>query len=65
MAAIYDRLLHNRIVGRRYRLVAITTARSQDLHEALLKTAKDITGRDAAFIRWHGTGPVQQHLEQK
>jgi hypothetical protein len=30
----------------------------QDLHEALLKTVKDITGQDAAFIQWNGTGPV-------
>ncbi|MER8373919.1 hypothetical protein [Mesorhizobium sp. M1406] len=32
----------------------------QNTHEALLKTVKDITGKDAPFIRWHGTGPVQQ-----
>ncbi|MES0000073.1 hypothetical protein NKJ90_14870 [Mesorhizobium sp. M0051] len=31
----------------------------QNTHEALLKTVKDITGKDASFIRWHGTGPVQ------
>ena len=31
----------------------------QVLHEALLKTVEDITGRDAAFIRWNGTGPAQ------
>lgn len=30
----------------------------QNTHEALLKTVKDITGKDAPFIRWHGTGPV-------
>ena len=30
----------------------------QALHEALLKTVKEITGKDPAFIRWHGTGPV-------
>ncbi|MER9968124.1 hypothetical protein [Mesorhizobium sp. M0060] len=28
------------------------------VHEALLKSVKDITGKDAAFIRWHGTGPA-------
>ncbi|MEW6630324.1 MAG: hypothetical protein AB1440_05600 [Pseudomonadota bacterium] len=28
----------------------------QDLHEALLKTVKDITGKDAEFIRWFGAG---------
>ena len=30
----------------------------QAAHEALLKTVKDITGKDAPFIRWNGTGPV-------
>lgn len=30
----------------------------QDLHEALLKTVKDITGKDAAFIQWNTTGPA-------
>ncbi|MER8583048.1 hypothetical protein NKG95_30825 [Mesorhizobium sp. M1423] len=29
------------------------------VHEALLKSVKDVTGKDAAFVRWHGTGPVQ------
>ncbi|TIV76849.1 MAG: hypothetical protein E5V93_11490 [Mesorhizobium sp.] len=28
----------------------------QTLHEALLKAVKDITGKDAAFIRWFGAG---------
>ncbi|TGR84561.1 hypothetical protein EN866_33160 [Mesorhizobium sp. M2D.F.Ca.ET.223.01.1.1] len=27
-----------------------------DLHEALLKAVKDITGKDATFIRWFGAG---------
>ena len=31
----------------------------QAAHEALLKTVKQITGKDAQFIRWNGTGPVQ------
>ncbi|TIP39103.1 MAG: hypothetical protein E5X77_30385 [Mesorhizobium sp.] len=30
----------------------------QDLHEALLKTVKDVTGQDAAFIQWNTTGPA-------
>ncbi|RWD12874.1 MAG: hypothetical protein EOS73_03780 [Mesorhizobium sp.] len=30
----------------------------QDLHEALLKAVREVTGRDATFIRWNGTGPV-------
>ena len=30
----------------------------QRTHEALLKTVKDITGKDAPFIQWFGTGPV-------
>lgn len=30
----------------------------QNTHEALLKTVRDITGKDAPFIRWNGTGPV-------
>ncbi|TGQ27676.1 MULTISPECIES: hypothetical protein [unclassified Mesorhizobium] len=32
----------------------------QDLHEALLKTVREVTGKEAEFIRWNGTGPVQQ-----
>ncbi|MER8377268.1 hypothetical protein NKH02_21760 [Mesorhizobium sp. M1396] len=31
----------------------------QNTHEALLKTIKDITGKDAPFIQWNGTGPVR------
>ncbi len=31
----------------------------QSTHEALLKTVKDITGKDAPFIQWYGTGPVR------
>lgn len=30
----------------------------QAVHEALLRTVREITGKDAPFIRWHGTGPV-------
>ncbi|MER9076142.1 hypothetical protein NKH80_25645 [Mesorhizobium sp. M0904] len=30
----------------------------QRTHEGLLKTVKDITGKDAPFIQWFGTGPV-------
>jgi len=32
----------------------------QEAHEAMLKTVRDITGKDAPFIRWNGTGPVRQ-----
>ena len=28
----------------------------RDLHEALLKTVKEITGKDAEFVRWFGAG---------
>ncbi|MER8575334.1 hypothetical protein NKH19_25280 [Mesorhizobium sp. M1338] len=28
-------------------------------HEALLKTVKDITGKNAPFIQWNTTGPVR------
>jgi len=28
----------------------------QALHQELLKAVKDITGKDAAFIRWFGAG---------
>lgn len=28
----------------------------RDLHEALLKTVKDVTGKDAEFVRWFGGG---------
>ena len=31
----------------------------QEAHGAMLKTVRDITGKDAPFIRWNGTGPVQ------
>ncbi|BCG72676.1 hypothetical protein MesoLj113a_38340 [Mesorhizobium sp. 113-1-2] len=31
----------------------------QRTHEALLKTVKDITGDDAPFIQWNGTGPAR------
>ncbi|MER9332296.1 hypothetical protein [Mesorhizobium sp. M0488] len=31
----------------------------QNTHKALLKTIKDITGKDAPFIRWNTTGPVR------
>ena len=31
----------------------------QEAHEAMLKTVRDITGKDASFIQWNGTGPVQ------
>ncbi|TGP59555.1 hypothetical protein EN868_11220 [Mesorhizobium sp. M2D.F.Ca.ET.225.01.1.1] len=27
-----------------------------DLHEALLRAVKEITGKDAAFVRWFGAG---------
>lgn len=27
----------------------------------MLKTVKDITGKDAPFIRWNGTGPGAAH----
>ncbi|RWD03763.1 MAG: hypothetical protein EOS58_17025 [Mesorhizobium sp.] len=30
----------------------------QSLHEALLKTVREVTGKEVAFIRWNGTGPV-------
>jgi len=31
----------------------------QEAHVAMLKTVREITGNDAPFIRWNGTGPVQ------
>ena len=31
-------------------------------HEALLKSIVQITGKDAPFIRWNGTGPVKRAL---
>jgi len=31
----------------------------QRTHEALLKTVKDVTGKDSPFIQWFGTGPVR------
>ncbi|MBZ9843985.1 hypothetical protein [Mesorhizobium sp. CA5] len=28
----------------------------QDLHQALLKTVREVTGKDATFVRWFGAG---------
>ncbi|TPN84830.1 hypothetical protein FJ987_26140 [Mesorhizobium sp. CU2] len=28
----------------------------RELHEALLRTVKDVTGKDAEFVRWFGGG---------
>ena len=49
--------LHKSIVGRLLSPKSAHYRSLQLLHEALLKTVKD--GRDATFIRWHCTGPVQ------
>ncbi|RJT26622.1 hypothetical protein D3227_37150 [Mesorhizobium waimense] len=32
------------------------------LHEVLLKTVREVTGKEVEFIRWNGTGPVQGSL---
>lgn len=32
----------------------------QTLHEVLLRTVREVTGKEVAFIRWNGTGPVQR-----
>ncbi|RWA60325.1 hypothetical protein [Mesorhizobium sp.] len=32
----------------------------QLLHEALLKTVREVTGKEVAFIRWNGTGPARR-----
>ena len=32
----------------------------QAVHQALLKSIREITGKEAPFIRWNGTGPVRQ-----
>ncbi|QKC81552.1 hypothetical protein [Mesorhizobium sp. NZP2077] len=29
------------------------------LHEALLKTVREVTGKEVEFIRWNTTGPVR------
>ncbi|MFK0690287.1 hypothetical protein ACFX5Q_19075 [Mesorhizobium sp. IMUNJ 23033] len=31
----------------------------QTLHEALLKTVREVTGKEVTFIQWSGTGPVR------
>ncbi|PZV35861.1 hypothetical protein [Mesorhizobium kowhaii] len=31
----------------------------QGTHEALLRSIPEITGKDAPFITWNGTGPVR------
>ncbi|UCI06302.1 hypothetical protein [Mesorhizobium sp. B1-1-8] len=31
----------------------------QMVHAALLKSVREITGTDAPFIRWNGTGPAR------
>ncbi|RUW55025.1 hypothetical protein EOA32_03090 [Mesorhizobium sp. M1A.F.Ca.ET.072.01.1.1] len=48
--------LHNSIVGPRISPQCDHYRSMQDLHEVLLKTVKDVTGKDAAFIRWFGAG---------
>lgn len=30
------------------------------LHEALLKSVREVTGKEVEFIRWNTTGPVRQ-----
>ncbi|MET3522929.1 MULTISPECIES: hypothetical protein [unclassified Mesorhizobium] len=32
----------------------------QLLHEALLRTVREVTGKEVAFIRWNGTGPARR-----
>ncbi|MBZ9768155.1 MULTISPECIES: hypothetical protein [unclassified Mesorhizobium] len=32
---------------------------TRGLHEALLRAVKEITGKDAEFIRWNTTGPAR------
>ncbi|BCG73872.1 hypothetical protein MesoLj113a_50300 [Mesorhizobium sp. 113-1-2] len=29
------------------------------LHETLLKTVREVTGKEVEFIQWYGTGPVR------
>ncbi|RUU53916.1 hypothetical protein [Mesorhizobium sp. M2C.T.Ca.TU.002.02.1.1] len=31
----------------------------RDLHEALLKAVREVTGKDATFIRWFGAGSAK------
>ncbi|RVC64053.1 hypothetical protein [Mesorhizobium sp.] len=31
----------------------------QTLHEALLQTVREVTGKEVAFIRWNSTGPAK------
>ncbi len=50
--------LHKSIVGPLLSPQCAHFRALQALHVALLKTVKDITGRDAAFIKWNGTGAV-------
>lgn len=33
------------------------------LHEVLLRAVREVTGKDATFIRWNLTGPAQQGPE--
>lgn len=33
------------------------------LHEVLLKAVREVTGKDATFIRWNLTGPARQGPE--
>ncbi|MER8772138.1 hypothetical protein NKH63_25855 [Mesorhizobium sp. M0960] len=32
----------------------------QSLHEALLRTVREVTGKEVAFIQWNGMGPVKK-----
>nr|WIE92520.1 hypothetical protein P9270_004765 [Mesorhizobium sp. WSM4875] len=53
--------LHKSIVGPLISPTCDHFRSLQALHEALLKTVREVTGKDAAFIQWNGTGPVQRH----
>lgn len=48
--------LHYSIVGPRISPQCDDYRSLQDLHEVLLKAVREVTGRDATFIRWFGAG---------
>ncbi|RJT23008.1 hypothetical protein D3227_39180 [Mesorhizobium waimense] len=51
--------LHKAIVGPLISPTCDHYRSLQALHEVLLKTVREVTGKDAAFIRWNGRGPVR------
>nr|WP_246801007.1 hypothetical protein [Mesorhizobium amorphae] len=51
--------LHKAIVGPLISPTCDHFRSTRTLHEALLKTVREVTGKDPPFIQTNGTGPVR------